>query len=236
MQAANFIKRILVIGVIVGLGCLALFIASEMDNIIVTSDKEILLLMPGVPIVVAVILLNILNWKRYFAFSEKLFILTCVCLVGLAFAEGVSLQNFYNMMNRLNPGFSDGYYGEAGRYALILKTKSALATLTGAMYIASGIALVWFIAYGAFGSRREPADGAAVPDETPQQSRGYLKAFMIGGGIGVAVLVLVSMWTYYSVPPEVLDAALVEAPVRQTEGAAVDPVPLVEAPDTAPSE
>jgi hypothetical protein len=139
--------------VIAGLGAVALFIASEMNNIIATRDKSILLIMPGLPILFALVTLILLGWRRYFTPSTILLFLLCVFILGIAVFDSISTRSFYNLIKSLNPDFSAG---TGGGYVLELKVRRVLANTLGTLYILSIGTLVFFVADGAYRAWKAP--------------------------------------------------------------------------------
>ena len=154
---AAIVKRALSVAIVAGLCLLALFIASEADNIRATSDKSILLVMPGLPLLFGVAALHFLDWQTHFRLSVLLLWLFCLGLLLVAIVETLPLMTFYRFVTSLDPDFSAGFRGEAGRYGLELKTRGLWANITGAVYIFAWAALVAFLAFGALTRARAPA-------------------------------------------------------------------------------
>lgn len=208
-MSVTLVKRVLTILTIGGLCLLALFVASEAANIRATSDKELLFLMPGIPIVVGLILLHLLDWPRHFNLSFALLWLFCAGLLLVAIVETLPPRRFLDLLRTLDPGFGGG--GSGADYATRLQTLNALAKLTGAVYIFAWGSLLAFLAWGIF--RRAPDPDAEpvrlAPDPTaaaPRRSR--LPAIALVAITIVALIALAAFWRYTDIPePPPIEAA-----------------------------
>ena len=206
-MTAAIVKRALSVAIVAGLCLLALFIASEADNIRATSDKSILLVMPGLPLLFGVAALHFLDWQTHFRLSVLLLWLFCLGLLLVAIVETLPLMTFYRFVTSLDPDFSAGFRGEAGRYGLELKTRGLWANITGAVYIFAWAALVAFLAFGALTRARAPAAPVAHP-HAPGHAAPHRRVglAMLAVAIILLLLALAAMWRYVDVaepPPKV---------------------------------
>ena len=204
----NFLKRLIVIGVMAGFAALALFTASEMNNIAATSDKGLVLLVLGTPVVVGLLLLRFLGWPEYFAFSNVLFLLSAIFVMALAILDAMPLRGFYNLVT----GFSPDFFGRDSGYVLELEVRSLLATVKGTLYILAIVSLAAFVLLGAYRGLVPLAEDPAPPPRNPKRGA------VIFGAVALVLLGL-AFFNYVNVGA---DRAAVEEAIRAETAPAVE--------------